>query len=159
MSTPTRTPSPTRTPTLGSVGVIDGPLCFEITASPEERAALQSQCSPTSATAPDSDVTLLGYNIHFNGVAYNPDGTSTWSYTVTPRGATKALSYWILTWYPGRPLLSSSPAAAVVLDLPTGIYGVKWAQKLLPTDGPRTYSFSVKGHWATGESQVAVGAP
>jgi len=157
--TPTRTPTPTPTPWKFR-GSIDGPLCFERSASPEEREAAQAQCSAASTSpAPGTDVTLAGYNIHFDGVSYNLDGTSTWSYTITPVSATKAMNYWILGWFPGRPLLSVSPPAAVVLDWASGIYGIKWSQKLLPTDPPRTYTFTVKGHWEVGESDVFLSDP
>jgi len=112
---------------------------------------------PSSA----SSATLLGYRITFNGVTYNPDGTSTWRYTVTPLGiATKALSHWTLgLCIPTYGVVSAGPGGYEVgTDPTTGVTGIKWETQIGPDDPAASFWFTISGWYQVAVVDVAVKA-
>ena len=112
-----------------------------------------------------TEVTLGGYTFTFNGVTYNADGTSTWSYTVTPPGTggpdIKDLSHWVLGLCepPDDPtVVSSNPAGSKGTDPLTGLYGIKWDQQISKTGDPVDHSFVLDGWYRVVEVDIAMKA-
>ncbi|MDH7489040.1 MAG: hypothetical protein QHH80_05985 [Anaerolineae bacterium] len=95
---------------------------------------------------PADSETLLGYCFHFDGVTYNGDGTSTWTYTVDDCGATKKLHWWVLGLCSGHTVVSSNPRGYV--RNAGGVYGIVWDVDIWPSDPPQTFTVTL-GDWHT----------
>lgn len=104
-------------------------------------------------------VTLGGYTFEFNGRTLNADGTSTWSYTVTPpgSGSWQDLSHWVLGLCepPDDPIVvSSNPAGSKGTDGSTGLYGIKWDYQIDKDGAAVDHSFVLNGWYDVVEVDV-----
>ncbi|MFC2084140.1 SdrD B-like domain-containing protein [Bacteroidota bacterium] len=120
---------------------------------------LNAQTFPTSKlliTNTQVD-TCGGYDVYYNGVTYNPDGTSTWSYTMTGVDPQWALSHWVLALCENHVVDSASPSPwEVVLDPWTQLYGIKW-DVLVEKDGSTTFIVTLDKHYDEAEVvQIAI---
>ena len=108
-------------------------------------------------------VTLNGYDITFDGVTYNQDGTSTWTYTVDPpgSGSFQDLSHWVLgLCVPNNGgFVSSDPQGVLGTDPTTGVYGIKWETQIDATSSdPVAHTFVLDAWYAVVDTDVVVKA-
>ena len=92
---------------------------------------------------PADSETLLGYCFRFDGVAYNPDGTSTWTYTVYPCGAQKSLNSWTLQLCEAHVVISSDPNGQVRQDPHSPVWGIVWSVNMREDDPPQTFTVTL----------------
>ncbi len=106
---------------------------------------------------PDDDETLVGYCFHFDGVTFNDDGTSTWTYTVDDCGATKKLHWWALELCSDHTVVSSDPRGSVRTI--SGIYAIVWDVDIRPNDPPQTFTFTLSEQYPATVVRVAARVP
>lgn len=92
--------------------------------------------------------TFGGYIFEFDGVEYNNDGTSTWTYTVTGDGGDPHdLSNWVLGLCKGDHNVTSSDPDGTVGDNDqpnqVGVYGVKWDEEIDKDGESMSFSFTL----------------
>jgi len=116
---------------------------------------------PSAAFAKDElscDVsdTAGNYTVAFVGVTYNPDGTSTWNYTVTWNGNGSSLSYFVMRLCHDAEVVSSSPPGATVgYHSSFDMYGIKWPGSIA-AGVPVPYSFTLDQPYAKRSAKFAV---
>lgn len=116
--------------------------------------------SPLAANG--DTATICGYDVTYNGVTYNPDGTSTWSYTVKASTVTppaKGLSHWVLglcvPQHDGEVQEPTDPDPWTQgTDPHTGVTGIKWDYEV-PEDGTEvTFTFTLSQQYKVGEEII-----
>ncbi|MCF7885698.1 MAG: LruC domain-containing protein [Candidatus Marinimicrobia bacterium] len=118
-----------------------------------------SKSSSIIATNTDTS-TFNGYEFTFDGFSNNNDGTSTWTYTITGVAGqgpgVKDLSYWVLALCDDHIVDNANPNKwEVVNDNNTGVYGIKWEQKVGKDGGAKTFSFTLDDQYQVGDVEVA----
>ncbi|MEE8141476.1 MAG: hypothetical protein V3T77_00080 [Planctomycetota bacterium] len=108
-----------------------------------------SQC-PEESTVGD-------FTCQFQGVTYNPDFTSSWSYTLVWDGTLPALEHLTIGLCPQAQVVSSTPPADTFgYDGTSGIFGIKWDfDEDFPAEIPVEFSFVLGAHYAADEVQFA----
>ena len=116
--------------------------------------------SPLAANG--DTATICGYDVTYNGVTNNPDGTSTWSYTVKPGAVTpaKGLSHWVLglcvpehdnkVQEPTDP----DPWTQGTDSSHTGITGIKWDYEVLEDSTGVTFTVTLSEYYDVGISSI-----
>jgi hypothetical protein len=99
--------------------------------------------APQAGNLPTDSETLLGYCFHFDGVVYNPDGTSTWTYTVSDCGAKKGLNSWTLQLCDTHVVISSDPIGQVRQDSHSPVWGIVWSVNMKPGDPSETFTVTL----------------
>ncbi len=86
-----------------------------------------------------------GFNVTFNGVTDNNDGTYTWSYTIANVDQNNDLSHWVLGLCETENynIIESHPTYSDInTDPSTGTYGIKWDVRI-EKGKSKTFTFTV----------------
>ncbi|MFG0251337.1 MAG: hypothetical protein ACF8NJ_00520, partial [Phycisphaerales bacterium JB038] len=93
------------------------------------------------------------YEVSFDGVAYNDDGTSTWTYTFLELGVGKDLSHWAVGLQTCHRLADGTTAGYDFgPDGSTGFWGLKWDVEEQFDGG--TYEIVLDRHHLMGDVEV-----
>ena len=122
--------------------------------SPTEAAPLALQADPPLVVTLEN-----GYRITFQGVTYNPDGTSTWQYLVEELPWAQDLSTWMLELFDCHNVITATPDS-YWLEYPDPNYhlnGIKWQGAGVP--GSAVFTVTLNGSWVVGTNQVGAKGP
>jgi len=127
--------------------------------APVVRGDIRTDAPQPQRNLPADTETLAGYCFHFDGVTYNDDGTSTWTYTVQDCGATRRLQRWALEIATYHSVVSSNPPASVGWVPALSLYGIYWNVDIRPGDPPQTFTFTLSEQYPPVVVQVAARVP
>ncbi len=99
-----------------------------------------------------------GFDVHFDGVVNNNDGTSTWTYTITGINADHDLSHWVLALCEDNVIDASPEPWEVVTDPTTGLFGIKWDVPVNKDGGQVTFSVTLDGQFEAVITDLAIKA-
>lgn len=124
--------------------------------------SVSAEASPLSALQDDPPrvVTLSnGYRITFQGVTYNPDGTSAWPYLVEELPWAQDLSNWMLELFDCHTIITATPESWW-LEYPDpnfGLNGIKWQGA--GVQGSAVFTVTLDGYWVVGTNRVGAKGP
>lgn len=103
-----------------------------------------------------------GFDVQFDGVVNNSNGTSTWTYTITGINAPHDLSHWVLALCEDHVVLDATPndgeENVAKVDPTTGVYGIKWDVEVDKNGGQQTFSVTLNGQYDEVETDLAIKA-
>lgn len=121
-----------------------------------------AEAAPLSTPQADPPLVVTlsnGYRITFQGVTYNPDGTSTWQYLVEELPWAQDLSTWMLELFDCHTVITATPESWW-LEYPDpnyGLNGIKWQGA--GVQGSAVFTVTLDRYWVVGTNQVGAKGP
>ncbi len=106
----------------------------------------------------EEDELCGGFDVNFDGVTNNNDGTSTWTYTVTGINAAHDLSHWVLALCEDNVISASPSPWEVGTDPTSGVFGIKWDVPVNKFNGQVTFSVTLDGQYSQTTTDIAIKA-
>lgn len=106
----------------------------------------------------EEDELCGGFDVNFDGVTNNNDGTSTWTYTVTGMNGAHDLSHWVLALCENNVVSASPSPWEVGTDPTSGVFGIKWDVPVNKFNGQVTFSVTLNGQYSQTTTEIAIKA-
>ena len=106
----------------------------------------------------ENSTEMAGFKYIYLGYENNSDGTSTWKYNVRSSASTSEdLSYWVLALNEEHEVIkaSTSNSGELTEDWNTGVYGVKFNQKIKKIYESYDYYFTLNSQYSEAEVTLA----